>query len=204
LAKATAGARGTARPLDDRSPGLRRGAYLAKVKALVARDAPFDRIGFMGHVDDRLTAIPRVWAELERYAAFGKDLQVTEYDIVGSDAQTRAAYTRDRLTLCFSHPRMRAFLLWGFWDGQHWKQDALLFDHQWRLKPAGKAWMDLVHGAWQTDATVKTDASGLATMRGFLGDYEIEARHGDLSASISAPLPGQGATVVLRLAKPFL
>jgi CRISPR/Cas system endoribonuclease Cas6 (RAMP superfamily) len=41
-------------------------------------------------------------------------------------------------------------------------------------KPAYEALMKLIRESWWTEVDAKTDATGKAPFRGFLGDYELE------------------------------
>jgi hypothetical protein len=83
----------------------------------------------------------------------------------------------DFLTLVFSHPSTDAFLMWGFWDGAHWHADAPIFRQDWSLKPSGEVFLDLVFNEWWTDDVATTAANGVATIRGFKGQYEITVEH---------------------------
>jgi len=80
---------------------------------------------------------------------------------------------RDFLTVTFSHSSTDGFLMWGFWDGNHWFENAPMFNLDWSIKPSGQAFLDLVFDEWWTDETHQTDAAGQATVRGFKGRYEL-------------------------------
>jgi hypothetical protein len=86
-------------------------------------------------------------------------------------------------------------VLWGFWQGQHWKPNAALWRRDWSAKPNATVWDQLVNRQWRTNATVTTDSSGQASVRGFLGRYRVEAK----GASSEVELPAAGAAIVLRL-----
>ena len=75
----------------------------------------------------------------------------------------------------FSHPAVTGVLMWGFWEGRHWRPRAAMVRKDWTLKPNGQAWMDLVEKQWWTDERGKTGPDGEYKIRGFLGDYEITA-----------------------------
>jgi hypothetical protein len=68
--------------------------------------------------------------------------------------------------------------MWGFWEGRHWRPEAALYRRDWSLKPAAKAWEDLVFGEWWTNVDASVDEHGRATVRGFKGDYEVRGRVG--------------------------
>ena len=50
----------------------------------------------------------------DRFAVFGRELEITEFDIDTADEATQADYTRDFMTAVFSYPSMNAFLMWPF------------------------------------------------------------------------------------------
>ncbi len=158
-----------------------------------------DGVGIQTHLDVRqLPSMERVLTVLNRYAALGKQIEITEFDVgTDGDEQLQADYLRDYLTLIFSHPAVKSFLVWAFWEGASFQADRALYRTNWTIKPNGQMWRDLVHGAWWTDSTVTADANGNATVRGFLGDYEITATAGTRALTIAASLPSTGATVAL-------
>jgi endo-1,4-beta-xylanase len=68
---------------------------------------------------------------------------------------------------------MKAIILWGFWEGRHWRSDAALWREDWSIKPAGQVWKDLIFDEWWTNETSKTDGYGKTINRVFNGNYEI-------------------------------
>ncbi len=153
--------------------------YARIIQNLLASGAPIDGIGLQSHFDSNLTPPSRVLELLDQFAGFGKDLQVTEFDISLADEQVQADYTRDFLTVCFSHPAMKGFMIWGFWEGAHWKPAAAMIRLDWSTKPNYVAWSDLIYGQWWTDTRGVTASDGAFRTRGFLGDYDIEVTIGD-------------------------
>jgi uncharacterized protein (TIGR03437 family) len=121
-----------------------------------------------------LTPPPRVLEVLDRFAQFGKDIEVTEFDVNITDEQLQADYTRDFLTACFSHPSLKNFMLWGFWQGDHWRPNAAMFRTDWSTKPNYDVWRNLVYGQWWTDVQGATGPDGVHRTRGFLGDYDVD------------------------------
>ncbi len=149
--------------------------WKSKINEIVATGAPLEGIGFQGHFSSLPTGIPRV-KEIydEFYNAYGLEAKVTEYDIDKNvPPATQASYMRDILTITFAHPSMKAFLMWGFWDGAHWLGNAPIFNENWTLKPSGEAFIDQVFKQWWTDSTLVADAGGVAALRGFRGDYKV-------------------------------
>ena len=148
--------------------------YAAIIQSMLSSGAPIDGIGLQSHFDSNLTAPSRVLEVIDKFAAFGKDLQVTEFDVSVADEQVQADYTRDFLTVCFSHPAMKGFMIWGFWEGAHWKPQDAMIRLNWSTKPNYDAWNNLIYTQWWTDTSGVTGADGVFRTRGFLGDYDIE------------------------------
>jgi hypothetical protein len=76
--------------------------------------------------------------------------------------------------------------MWGFWQGSMWQPAGALVDRHWNIRPNGQAWLDLVKKRWWTDKVVITDSSGLAKIRVFKGQYEIDAGKAKKAISILA------------------
>jgi len=151
-------------------------ALKRNVGELVAVGAPIDGIGFQAHIRSGLNGISSVLDTYDDfYNAFGLEAKVTEFDLPPAVGDSLAArYMSDFMTATFSHESMTGFLFWNFWDVDTWKNpQANLFRTDWSLTPAGKAYTDLVFDEWWTDKTIRTDATGQATLRGFKGDYVV-------------------------------
>ncbi len=163
-----------------------------------AGQAP-DVIGMQGHFDEALTNPETVLRILDRFAAFGKPIQITEFDINTRDEAGQAQYTRDFLTAVFSHPATEAYTVWGFWEKEMWQPDGALFRTDWTAKPNLKAWQDLIYNQWWTDATITTGPDGTGHIRGFLGDYCITARFEEKEQTIQTTLAKPATSVTIPL-----
>lgn len=159
--------------------GNRIEAYLGIIDTLVLNNAAPDGIGFMAHFrESSLTPPDEVYKIMDRFAQKIPSLQLTELDVdVGTDEDLQADYFRDILTVSFSHPAMEGIILWGFWEGRHWRPDAALWRTDWSIKPAGQVWVDLVYNNWWTHEFGRTNDSGTYKNRVFKGKYEIIARY---------------------------
>ncbi|MEM8487050.1 MAG: endo-1,4-beta-xylanase [Bacteroidota bacterium] len=167
--------------------------YLDIINFIEANGARIDGIGLQGHFSLPLTPPEVVYEVLDQYAATGKALSITEYDLQGVPEDLAAEYMRDLLTIAFSHPAMQSFLMWGFWDGAHWKDDAPLFRQDWSLKPSGQAFFDLVFDAWWTKASQVSDAEGVAGIRAFHGQHNVMVEfEGTVVNSTVTLEPGEG------------
>lgn len=144
------------------------------VDALRAAGAPLDAIGEQAHFWNSAVPPPDyILRSLDQLATSGLPIVITEFDFNTSDEALQADFTRDFLTLAFSHPAVDGFYFWGFWAGAHWSPGAALFRSDWSEKPSLRAYRDLVHGEWKTRATIVTNAAGVARFRGFPGNYII-------------------------------
>jgi hypothetical protein len=114
--------------------------------------APVDGIGLQSHFSARVTPMDELFKRLDRYAAFGKELEITEFDIDTFDEVTQADCARDFMTATFSYPSAKAFLIWGFWEGSHWRPRGAMLRRDWSPKPNAEVYKDLVFKRWWTNA----------------------------------------------------
>jgi GH35 family endo-1,4-beta-xylanase len=176
-----------------------RDAYEKTIHLLVDHQAPFDGIGMQGHFGTSLTGPEDLLKILDRFAQFGKRIFVTEYDIVIDDEAVAADYTRDFYTTLFSHPAVGGIIMWGFWDGSHWKHNAPLYRNDFSLKPAGEVVRDFALKTSRTNESGKTDARGAFTTRAFLGEYEVAVSAAGSRKVTKAKLESGGSDVVVTL-----
>ena len=140
------------------------------LKQLLAAGAPIDGIGMQGHFGSTLPPISAVVQELDRFAALGLRIMITEYDLdTGGDEELQTDFTRDFFTACFSHPAVDGFISWGYESG-----DAALLHRDLTPKPSLAALLQRVHNNYQSDMTLLSDADGRVDFRLFQGDYVIE------------------------------
>lgn len=178
--------------------------YEETIRFLQDSGAPITGMGMQGHFGETPTDIERVYEILEHFhGEFPElDIRVTEFDINTRDEALQADYTRDFLTIVFSHPATVGVQLWGFWAGQHWRPEAAMFTRDWRAKPNAEAWLKLVKNTWWTDVSGKTNAEGEFAGRGFYGDYAVKITHGGRTTSGEFSLEPDGtAEFVFRLSR---
>ncbi len=170
------------------------------MKHLIESGQTPDGCGFQSHFSDY--AIPSIDEEWKIYQHFGsmvKLLTVTEYDFQTLDDQLHADHLRDMLTLCYSHPQMTGFVIWGFWEKRHWKPTAAMFKADWTERPAVKVWRDLVKGKWWTNADLTSAADGKAITQGYFGWYDITLEHGGKTKTFEIKHAVSGSKPVLKL-----
>ena len=148
--------------------------YRQFLDELNANPTEFDGIGFQAHIGAQPTSIIKVLDVLQDFnARYNKRIKITEFDmneLIDEDIEQR--YMEDFLTATFSLDYVDAFIMWGFWDGNHWKQNAPMFDLEWNLKPAGEGFIQKVFNDWWTETTTQT-TNGIATIRAFKGRHKI-------------------------------
>jgi GH35 family endo-1,4-beta-xylanase len=174
-------------------------AYCETIKFLLDHGAPLQGIGEQSHFGAKPPGMSQVERITNRLAAFGLPLEITEFDFDSEDERLQADYIRDYLTFMFSHPSVIGVTQWGFWQGDHWKPNAGLWRKDWSPKPAARVLQDLILKQWHTDQTGKTDAAGSFHVRGFLGQYDVQVKSGDVSQAIQADLIRGGSTVTVKL-----
>lgn len=169
------------------------------IKLLVDKGTPFEGIGMQGHFGNSLTGPEDMLAILDRFAKYNKEIWITEFDVTLEDEELVGKFTRDFYTTLFSHPAVGGIVMWGFWDPDHWKNNAPMYRKDWSLKPSGKAIEDLVLHEWRTNVQGKTDEAGAYQARGFLGDYEVIAESGGRQKAVKAVLRAPGTQVQITL-----
>lgn len=182
----------------------------ALAEDLRSRGAPLDVLGLQAHFGPQLTPPAEVLSRLDLLSGVNPKadafaLRITEFDVDTADEALQADYTRDLLTAAFSHPSVNGFLAWGFWEGQHWRPRAAMFRTDWQPRPAALMWSNLTQRAWTTRTNLRTSASGVATVRGFKGDYMVRVRaHGVTRESRATVLADTQLLTVLPVVVPEL
>ena len=101
-------------------------ALYALVKRLLARGVPIDGIGFQTHTSTA-RGLPQSFGQnLQRFAALGLDVAVTEADVriplpvTDEKLATQAALYGDAIAACMSVQRCVSFTVWGVSDRYSW------------------------------------------------------------------------------------
>ncbi|QDS98075.1 endo-1,4-beta-xylanase [Adhaeretor mobilis] len=179
--------------------------YFDTLEYLQNNGAPIDGVGFQAHfaVDDTtlnndLTGPEQLWTIFDRFEQLGLDMQITEFDINTTNQQLQADYTRDFLTAVFAHEGMDDFVMWGFWEGAHWRPNAAMFNQDWSIKPNGQAFLDLVYDEWWTDEDLIA-ADGSINLDGFKGEYEVTIMLNGQEQTVTATLTEGGLVLDVAL-----
>ena len=168
-------------------------------RMLKAQGARVEVLGVQGHVGQTGRAPALVLTDLDLLASDGHQIQITEFDMNSPDEQLQADYTRDFLIALYSHKAVSGFIMWGFWESEHWKPNAAMFRPDWSPKPNLKVWEDLVLGAWRTRLDGVASAQGEVAGKGHHGRYRVTAMLGGKQTSGELELKPGGGTVVLQI-----
>jgi endo-1,4-beta-xylanase len=145
-------------------------AYIDQIQGLLNAGAPVGGIGAQGHFFGDVQPW-LVYERLERLSTVGLPIWITELDVSSPDPLVRADRLEDAMRICFSHPAVEGIVLWGFWEGRHWRgADAALVNLDWTINAAGQRLLDLLD-EWTTEADLTTNTDGRTEFRGFLGTY---------------------------------
>ncbi len=136
-------------------------AIYALVKGLKERGVPIDGVGLQMHVNAAsYPSAADVAANIRRLADLGLQVNISEMDVqvrnVPGDAAAKLARQRqvyrEVVAACLTVPRCEAVTLWGFTDAHSWidsffgADDPLVFDEQYRAKPAFYGMQDVFLG----------------------------------------------------------
>ncbi len=194
-----------ANTLANNQPG-HRDHYFRTIQWLLEQGAPVDGMGFQCHTH---TLVPPevIYQRIERFATLGPEIEITEFDIQAPNisGEVMAQYTRDFMTIVFSHPKTVGIITWIAGNplrearSEPLKAQAAFFHRDWTIKPNGQAWLDMKTRIWNTNVTGKTGAAGTFTTRGFHGDYDITVSKDAVTRRVTATLGKGGKTVEVTL-----
>ena len=169
------------------------------LQRLIDLEAPLHGIGIQGHMNSDFTPPAKVVQILQDFSSFGLDIDITEYDASGAEEDIAADYMRDILIAAFSVPQVRNFLMWGFWDGAHWHNDAPIFRRDWSLKPSGEAFIEWVFNRWWTNTSGETSRDGIFSTRAFYGLYDVTAEYGGVQTYRAVQFTHDAGEVTLQI-----
>jgi GH35 family endo-1,4-beta-xylanase len=184
----------TASPTDERYTAL-----YDRAKRIKELGAPIDGVGMQAHFGQNVQPPALLLGIYDRFAALGLPVRITELDIDSNDEKLQADYYRDFLTASFSHPNINGIMIWGFWEGAHWRPNAAMYRKDWSPRPIAGVWKDLIFKQWWTDAHSKSNAAGTTTLRGFQGDYDVEVTTGTRKANVKATVNASGTNLRVTL-----
>jgi len=181
----------------DKKHNYNRDKYLELLQKMTAEKVPFDVIGIQAHASGEWFEPANVAEQLDRYAALGKPLQITEFsaqtldyddrktplDISGAyrsgvwNADRQAEFYREFYTVAFGNPQVEAITTWGLDDKRAWLPGIGLINENGDVKSNYKMLDRLINDEWRTNLQTNTVADS-AKFRGFYGIYEVEVLAG--------------------------
>lgn len=144
--------------------GPKSDAIYAMVQDFRKRAVPIDGVGFEMHISNLHADVASISANIARFTALGVQVHITEMDVAlavdangnpsAQDLQRQADIYGQIASACRSHPGCTAFQTWGFTDKYSWIEwhsngtqgAGLLFDRNYRPKPAYRALGDALAG----------------------------------------------------------
>ncbi len=197
-------------------------AYAKILDALVQGPGgrPFDVIGIQSHMHGGAWPQAQAWEVCERFARFGVPLHFTETTIVSGAKGWDLAkdgkpwpstpegekYQADEVekfyTVLFSHPSVEAITWWDFADRGSWMNAPSGFLRtDLSPKPAYDRLRSLIRDRWWTKASLKTDGTGEARLRAFLGEHKVTVRAKDGKPVITEVRlqPGTSSRIIVKL-----
>ncbi|MBE3069918.1 MAG: endo-1,4-beta-xylanase [Planctomycetes bacterium] len=185
-------------------------AYEALVKGCLEAGVPIDVIGIQSHMHGGYWGAGQAWSVCERFARFGKPLHFTELTIQSGEMKKdirwagpqytdwastpegekrQAEQVREFYRVLFSHPAVEAITWWDFSDHGAWLgSPSGLVRKDMSPKPAYETLLKMVKGEWWTaPLTLRTDAAGRVTFRGWLGAYAVAADGAGATVEILTP-----------------
>lgn len=181
-----------------------------------------DAIGLQSHMHWDYWGDRELWDICERFAPLGNPLHWTETTILSGPKknwpgydfrpgwnttpeleQTQAENVARFYRVLFSHPAVAAITWWDLSDEGAWLgAPSGLLRKDMSPKPAYETLRKLIKEQWWTGRqTLKTDAVGQVTFRGYLGDYEAVLHGGAGTFTLDKPGP-VAASVVLKSESP--
>jgi GH35 family endo-1,4-beta-xylanase len=150
--------------------GLR---YERHIRDLLDQGVPVGGIGCQGHFGARVDGW-HVRSTLDRLARFKLPIKITEYDANTADERIKAESLETLYRVCFAHPAVEGILMWGFWEGAHWRPKAALWRRDFTPTPAAETYRRLVYREWWTRYEGKADANGNCDVKAFYGRHLVE------------------------------
>jgi GH35 family endo-1,4-beta-xylanase len=171
--------------------------YIQHIQKLLDQGVPIGGIGCQGHFGGRADA-GHIRATLDQLARFKLPIKITEYDMDTGDEQAKAQGLETLYRICFSHPAVAGVLMWGFWEGAHWRPKAALWKRDFSPTPAAEMYRKLVFDEWWTKFEGKADATGRCEVPAFFGKHTVEAN----GQTAEVELPKAKGTATVQVGKP--
>ncbi|XP_073045968.1 endo-1,4-beta-xylanase 5-like isoform X2 [Primulina eburnea] len=155
--------------------------YVSRMRELQRGGVSMDGIGLQGHFDVPNTPLMR--GIIDKLATLGLPIWLTEVDISKQfSKETQAMYLEEVLREGFSHPAVDGIILWTALRKNGCYQMCLT-DDEFNNLPAGDT-VDRLLREWQSGVAVgETDEYGAHSFLGFLGEYKVTAKFGNVTVT---------------------
>ncbi|TDD26204.1 endo-1,4-beta-xylanase [Nonomuraea diastatica] len=143
------------------------------VRSLRQQGVPVDCVGIQGHLAIQYGFPNDLQQNMERFAALGVQVRITELDIRmqmprdSSKDATQATYYRNAVNACLAVTACAGVTIWGFTDKYSWVPDtfqgqgaALIYDENYQKKPAYNAVHDALDDGSSSDDTTAPSTPG--------------------------------------------
>ncbi|HLU74890.1 MAG TPA: endo-1,4-beta-xylanase [Nonomuraea sp.] len=170
------------------------------VRSLREQNVPVDCVGFQGHLAIQYGFPNDIRQNMERFAALGVEVRVTEIDVRmqmprnSSKDSTQANYYRQVIEACLAVNACSGVTIWGFTDRHSWVPDtfsgegaALIYDENYQKKAS----YDAVHDALD-DGTGTPDDTTPPTTPGTPTASNVTSSSATLTWSASTDSGGSG------------
>ncbi len=108
--------------------------YIKVINLLKERNL-IDGIGLQGHFLES-TSQRTITSKLDKLAETELPIYITEYDVhIKDDAEQLATY-QEQLPALYEHPAVKGLTLWGYVEGQIWREEAFLIHTDGTERPA--------------------------------------------------------------------
>ena len=189
-------------------------AYEALLEELLEADVPIGAIGIQSHQHQGYWGREKLEDVLSRFSRFGLPIHFTENTLVSGslmpgfiedlndwqvdswpstpEGEARQAAEMEELySVLFAHPLVEAVTTWDFIDGGWLKAPSGFLREDGSEKPAYAMLKELIHGTWETHASLCTDAEGFLSFTGFKGGYTLRSAVGSASFELAEELHAQ-------------
>jgi endo-1,4-beta-xylanase len=151
--------------------------YLA-IAALLKDRGLIDGICDQGHFYET-TPIQTITSNLNRFAALGLPVYITEFDLNIADDTAQENRYRQLFPVIWGHPAVQGVTLWGYIQGQIWRTDAWLISSRGVERPALTWLEEYVQNASAVGAEPAADGSapdGFVLGRNFPNPFNSTTR----------------------------
>ncbi len=189
-------------------------SYEILLEGLLEAGVPIDAIGIQSHQHQGYWGLEKLNEVLERFSRFGLPIHFTENTLISGELMPghivdlndwqveswptteegearQAREIEEMYRTLFAHPLVEAITTWDYRDGGWLGAPSGLVRADQSLKPAYHMLKRLIHGEWETHATLTTDEEGWVRFTGFKGGYTVRAGGASAAFELDRPLENQ-------------